>query len=161
MMTYVILGMAGSSIQLVPDGTLLFHVFLILLMVVILNRTLFRPVNKILRDREEMGQGALAEASEIRRRVEEDLRKYEEGLRLARADGYRETESQRRQELSQREKELSTLRVELTKTIAKEKAFLQEQTEQARGILSTEAQILASQIEERILKSPTDFREIR
>ena len=160
-MTYVILGMAGSSIQLVPDGTLLFHMFLILLMVVVLNRTLFRPVNKILQDREEMGQGALAEALEIRRNVEEDLRKYEEGLRLARLDGYRETESQRRQELSQREHDLSSLRLELTKTIAREKALLQEQTDQARGILLTEAKVLASQIEERILNPPTELGGIR
>jgi len=160
-MTYVILGMAGSSIQLVPDGTLLFHIFLILLMVVVLNRTLFRPVNKILQDREEMGQGALAEASEIRRNVEEDLRKYEEGLRLARVDGYRETESQRRQELSQREHDLSSLRLDLTKTIAREKALLQEQTDQARGILLTEAKVLASQIEERILNPPTELGGIR
>lgn len=160
-MTYVILGMAGSSIQLVPDGTLLFHIFLILLMVVVLNRTLFRPVNTILQDREEMGQGALAEASEIRRNVEEDLRKYEEGLRLARLDGYRETESQRRQELSQREHDLSSLRLDLTKTIAREKALLQEQTDQARGILLTEAKVLASQIEERILNPPTELGGIR
>jgi F0F1-type ATP synthase membrane subunit b/b' len=135
--------------------------FLILLMVVVLNRTLFRPVNKILQDREEMGQGALAEASEIRRNVEEDLRKYEEGLRLARVDGYRETESQRRQELSQREHDLSSLRLELTKTIAREKALLQEQTDQARGILLTEAKVLASQIEERILNPPTELGGIR
>jgi len=135
--------------------------FLTLLMVVVLNRTLFRPVNKILQDREEMGQGALAEASEIRRNVEEDLRKYEEGLRLARVDGYRETESQRRQELSQREHDLSSLRLELTKTIAREKALLQEQTDQARGILLTEAKVLASQIEERILNPPTELGGIR
>jgi F-type H+-transporting ATPase subunit b len=160
-MSYVVLGMAGSSIQLVPDGTLLFHMFLILLMVVILNRTLFRPVNKILDDREQMGQGVLAEASEIRRSVEEDLRKYEEGLRLARAEGYRETESRRRQELSERERDLSALRLEMTKTIAREKALLQEQTEQAREILSSDAQILASQIEERILKPPTELGGIR
>ena len=160
-MTQVILGMAGSSIQLVPDGTLLFHVFLILLMVGILNRTLFKPVNKILHDREEKGQGVFAEASEIRRSVEEDLRKYEEGLRLARVEGYRETESQRRQGLSEREKNLSTLRLELTKSITREKALLQEQTDQARGILSNEAQVLASQIEERILNPPSDLRGIR
>ena len=108
-----------------------------------------------------MGQGALAEALEIRRNVEEDLRKYEEGLRLARLDGYRETESQRRQELSQREHDLSSLRLELTKTIAREKALLQEQTDQARGILLTEAKVLASQIEERILNPPTELGGIR
>ena len=160
-MSYVILGMAGSSIQLVPDGTILFHMFLILLMVVILNRTLFRPVNKILDDREQMGQGVLAQASEIRKSVEEDLRKYEEGLRLARAEGYRETESQRRQELSERERVLSALRLELTKTTAREKALLQEQTEQARGVLLSDAQMLASQIEERILKPPTELGGVR
>ena len=61
MMGSVVLGLAGNPIQLVPDGTLLVHVLLILLMVGILNRTLFQPINRIL-ERRDTWRGALEEA---------------------------------------------------------------------------------------------------
>jgi len=42
------LGFAENSIQLVPDGTLLLHILIILVMVYVLNATLFKPINQIL-----------------------------------------------------------------------------------------------------------------
>jgi len=42
------LGFAENSIQLVPDGTLLLHILIILVMVYVLNATLFKPINRIL-----------------------------------------------------------------------------------------------------------------
>src|SRR4030095_12893228 len=60
LMAMVIL-LAGTSIQLVPDGTILFHIALILIMIAILNRTLFQPINRILAEREKKGSGTLAE----------------------------------------------------------------------------------------------------
>ena len=50
------LGFAENSIQLVPDGTLLLHVLIILVMVYVLNATLFRPINRILEAREKRRQ---------------------------------------------------------------------------------------------------------
>ena len=44
--------LAESSIQLVPDGTLLLHLLFVGLMVAVLSRTLLRPINQILRERE-------------------------------------------------------------------------------------------------------------
>jgi len=38
------LGLAENSIQLVPDGTLILHVLIILVMVYVLNATLFKPI---------------------------------------------------------------------------------------------------------------------
>ena len=40
-----------TSIQLVPDGTLLFHLFLVVVMVFVVNRTLLGPINRILAER--------------------------------------------------------------------------------------------------------------
>ena len=45
------LGFAENSIQLVPDGTLILHVLIIVLMVWILNATLYKPINRILEAR--------------------------------------------------------------------------------------------------------------
>ena len=42
----VILGFAEDSIQLVPDGTLVLHVIIILVMVYVLNATLFKPIKR-------------------------------------------------------------------------------------------------------------------
>ena len=67
-MAMVIL-LAQTSIQLVPDGTIVFHIVLILVMIAVLNRTLFQPINKILAEREKKGSGALAEAAEMESRV--------------------------------------------------------------------------------------------
>ena len=54
----VFLALAENSIQLVPDGTIFLHIALILLMIWVLNRTLFKPVNRILETRERMTGGS-------------------------------------------------------------------------------------------------------
>ena len=63
-MTYP-LGFAENSIQLVPDGTLILHVIIILVMVWILNKTLYKPINRILEAREKRTRGRMSEAQEI------------------------------------------------------------------------------------------------
>ena len=52
------LGLAENSIQLVPDGTLILHVLIILVMVYVLNATLFKPINQILAARERRTMAA-------------------------------------------------------------------------------------------------------
>ena len=72
--------LAEASIQLVPDGTLLLHLLVIFLMVFILNRTLLKPINQILAEREKQITGALSEAQALKSESEEKLRKYEESF---------------------------------------------------------------------------------
>ena len=73
----VILGFAEDSIQLVPDGTLVLHVIIILVMVYVLNATLFKPINQILASREKRTRGRLSEAQEIMQSVTEKTSNYE------------------------------------------------------------------------------------
>src|SRR3977135_149394 len=89
------LGLAENSIQLVPDGTLILHVLIILLMVYVLNATLFKPINQILEAREKRTRGRLTEAQEILANVSEKLREYEHALRAARTEAYAFTEHER------------------------------------------------------------------
>ena len=91
-MTFV--AFAENSIQLVPDGTLFLHIAIILMMVFVLNATLFKPINRILEERERRTRGRSGEAHDILQRVEEKLTHYERALRDARADGYRLMEQQ-------------------------------------------------------------------
>src|SRR5258708_1709110 len=82
------LGFAENSIQLVPDGTLWLHVLIIIVMVYVLNATLFRPINRILEAREKRTRGRLTEAQEILSSVSEKLAEYERALRRARTEAY-------------------------------------------------------------------------
>src|SRR6266567_4307508 len=64
------LGFAENSIQLVPDGTLLLHVLIILIMVYVLNATLFKPINQILEAREQRERdAAVAKLKEVEERL--------------------------------------------------------------------------------------------
>ncbi len=61
----IFLAFAENSIQLVPDGTLFLHIAIILVMVFVLNHTLFKPINRILEERERRTRGRTGEAREI------------------------------------------------------------------------------------------------
>ena len=54
--------LAESSIQLVPDGTMLLHIVIIAIMVAVLNRTLLKPINEILQRRDALLSGRMTEA---------------------------------------------------------------------------------------------------
>ncbi|HEV7398045.1 MAG TPA: hypothetical protein VGN86_16155, partial [Pyrinomonadaceae bacterium] len=69
----IILALAENSIQLVPDGTILLHIVAVVVMVAILNRTMFRPINKILADREAQTAGRSSEAKKLRADVEDSI----------------------------------------------------------------------------------------
>lgn len=145
------LALAEGSIQLVPDGTLFVHIFLIILMVFILNFTLFRPINQILSERESQTLGRYSETSAILREIEADLKDYEQTLREARARGYSLLENQRAEAMQQRHQLVSKLREELHSSTREEKQLIQEQVEQVRLILSEENRRTASQISRQIL----------
>src|ERR1700757_3789194 len=91
----LVLGLAENSIQLVPDGTLILHVIIILVMVYVLNATLYKPINQILAAREKRTRGRMTEAQEIIQSVTDKIGEYERSLRRARAEAYAQTEAER------------------------------------------------------------------
>jgi F-type H+-transporting ATPase subunit b len=149
------LALAESSIQLVPDGTIVFHIFLILVMVAVLNRTLFRPINQILAERETQTEGSMAEARSLINRVREKIREYEQRLREARSDGYQLLEQRRLESLRERQERVSQLKNEISSWIAQQKSELQREAQSARETLSQNSRELATQIAARILERPS------
>ena len=151
-MTFV--AFAENSIQLVPDGTLFLHIAIILLMVFVLNATLFKPINRILEERERRTRGRSGEAQDILQRVEEKVTQYERTLREARAEGYRLMEQERSTAMNERQDSLSAVRDEISSSIAEQKEAIQEQVNIARGTLEDEARRLAAEIGAQILQRP-------
>ncbi|MBA3322811.1 MAG: hypothetical protein H0T45_15370 [Pyrinomonadaceae bacterium] len=147
----VVLGLAETSIQLVPDGTLFLHIAIIIVMVYVLNATLFRPINRVLEERERQTRGRSGSAQGVLREVDENLLSYETSLREARVESYHTLERERAEALTERQSRLDLVRAEATELIEVEKTAIQTQTAEARDVLGDDARRIATEISSQIL----------
>ena len=148
----IVLGFDENSIQLVPDGTLLLHVIIILVMVYVLNATLYKPINAILASREKRTRGRLTEAEEILKSVTDKTGEYERSLRQARAEAYAFAEAQRAEALKERQQKLNETRTQLHQTVSTEKQKIEQQAAEARASLEVDSRRLAAEIGSRVLQ---------
>ena len=146
--------LAETSIQLVPDGTLLLHLLMVGIMVFILNRTLLKPINQILAERERQVTGRRIEAEKLSAETDEKLRKYNETLHDARVDGYRLLDKERAEGLKQREEKLKRYRDEMSKEVAAQVEATRQQEESAKRELDTQAASMSDLITSQILRRP-------
>ncbi|MDQ1638445.1 MAG: hypothetical protein QOF62_1784 [Pyrinomonadaceae bacterium] len=149
----MVFALAENSIQLVPDGTLLFHLVLIVVMVVLLNATLLKPINRILEERDRRTKGRLSEANKTLVTVEEKLRSYEAQLREARASGYAAMEQERATLSKDRERRIGEVKSEAAALVAQEKERIKAEASGVRSSLGITAQERAREISEQILRA--------
>jgi F-type H+-transporting ATPase subunit b len=147
--------LAEASIQLVPDGTLLLHLLFIAVMVFVLNRTLLKPINQILAEREKQVGGRISEAQMLTAEAEEKIRNYQSALREARADGYRLLEKERAAGLKQKDEKVRQHREQLSQMVAQELESIQKQQEKVRAELETQADSMGVLISSQILRRRT------
>ena len=144
--------LAEASIQLVPDGTLLLHLLMVAVMVFVLNRTLLKPINEILAEREKQVAGRLREAEALAAETEEKLRKYNATLREARAEGYRLLEKERAAALKEKEEKVRQYREESSKAVATQIAQTRHQEQTVRAELESQAVAVGDLISAQILR---------
>lgn len=141
----------AESIQLVPDGTIFLHIAIIIAMVFVLNRILFKPINKILSDRERLTTGNSTEAQVILRRVEDNLSTYERSLKEARAESYRLLEDERTKAINERQSLMRSVRDEVEQIVDNEEKLIESQAAEARVALEEEARRMAVTIKNQVL----------
>jgi F-type H+-transporting ATPase subunit b len=141
----------AESIQLFPDGTLFIHIALILLMIWVLNRTFFKPINAIIESREKHKGGRGGEAGEILRDVAEKQKQYEKTMLEARSESYAMIERERAAAVDARQKAISDARAETSALLTKEKEQVKEQIAEAKVEIALEANKMADKITSNIL----------
>jgi len=145
--------LAFQTVQLFPDGTLFIHVGLILLMIWVLNRTLYRPINRIIEARDKSKGGRSTEAVDILKDVNAKESRYTRELLDARTAGYELTEQEQKKAVAAREMQLAEANAEVTAKFESGKADLEAQAARARSTIGTEAEKMADTIAANILKS--------
>lgn len=143
-----------AQIQLVPDGTLLLHLLMVGVMVFILNRTLLKPINQILAERERQVEGRIKEAETLAAETEEKVRRYNAALREARTEGYRLLEKERATALKEKDEKVRQYREQMSKTVAAQVETTRQQEQQVRGELESQAATIGDLISSQILRRP-------
>lgn len=143
----------GAAVQLLPDFSMFVHMALILLMIWILNRTFFRPINRIIEARVKNKGGRYTEAEQILQDVAAKRANYNAALLEARNKGYELVEKERLAAIAAREAEIAGVREEVLHKLSTEKSEIAQQTGAARAEIAKQAETMADQITSNILKT--------
>ena len=146
--------LAEDTIQLVPDATLLLHLVFVVVMVVVLNRTLLKPINRILAERERQIAGRLQEAEALAAESQEKRKQYNDTLREARSAGYKLLEKERAEGLKDKEQKLRQSRDQLTKEVGAQVAQIRSQEQAVKSELDGQAATIGNLISSQILRRP-------
>ena len=141
----------GGDNIIQPNLTLVVVIILFIIFVIVLNQLLFKPIGKVLDERETLTEGAAAEARAASRQYQSRLNNYEETMRQARAESYRKLEKQRKAALEERSKLVASARAQAEVEIAKARAEVAAQTAEARAALEQESRQIAEQISRTLL----------
>jgi len=146
--------LAEATIQLVPDGTLLLHLLMVGVMVFVLNRTLLKPINQILAERERQVEGRISEAQRLEAETEDKIRQYQAALREARSDGYRLLEKERAAALKEKDEQVRQYREQVSKAVAADLESTRQQEHNVRTELESQAAAIGDLISSQILRRP-------
>ncbi len=145
--------LAFQEVRLVPDGTLFIHIALILLMIWVLNRTFFRPINRVLESRERSKGGRSSEAQETLKKIADKQSLYDQTMLKARSEGYELIERERAQAVAIRQEKIGVVKEEVVQKVAQETEELNRQTVEAKAAIAQQAEQMAEKISSNILKT--------
>jgi len=136
---------------LIPDLSVVWIIVFVILLSIILDRLLLRPVTRVMQRREGAIQSArdLAESSRAKAQAATD--EFESKTRAARTDVYRQMDEKRRAALDRRAAILASTRSEVEKTAGEAAERLRTQADAARTQIDRDADTLATTIVERVL----------
>jgi F-type H+-transporting ATPase subunit b len=156
-MSFALLLLAENILAI--DGSFLFAFISILLLIFILNATLFRPINKVLEDREKMSGGTSHEAKDLIKEYDRKVMQYEDGIRNARYEAYQSAEANRREVLADHQDLIAQAKAEAMAQIEAAKQEIAGQTAAARVGLEKEAMAMAAKVSTSILHRPVNAPE--
>ena len=136
---------------MLPNLSVLWVIFFILVLTFVVDRMLLRPVLGVIRRREE----AIESARELARRSASEAQaaseEFERKTAAARTEMYREMDEMRRTALARRAEIVAATRAEAESQVTEAVKRLDEEAAEARRKLEADAQVLGAAAAERIL----------
>ena len=136
---------------MIPDLSVVWVIAFVLLLSVLLDRLLLRPVTHVMREREGAIRSARELAESSRSRAQQASDELDSKTRAARGDVYRQMEEKRRAALERRAAIVADTRNEIDRSKHDAHEQIGEQVAAARAQIDRDADTLASTIVERVL----------
>ncbi len=124
---------------------------LIILLHFYLKAMFFKPLERVLHEREEATEGARRRAEESLAKAEDKSRQYEETLRAARNEIYKEQEQQRLAWKAEQDKQVAEAYEKTRAQVAAAREQLARDTAAAKASLESDSQALAGRIADSLL----------
>lgn len=124
---------------------------LVLLLHFYLKAVFFRPLGRVLEERRQATEGVRQRAEELLARAAARAAEYEEVLRNARAEIYREQEALRKQWGEEHARAVAEARASARAMIERARAEIENELEEARRVLEARSSQLAAGIVETVL----------
>ena len=136
------------------DYSIIYQIFLFLVLWIILSKVLFRPYLHLLEERERRTIGAQHDSTELEREGARLRAQYEEQIARAQAAGYTAKEAIVQDGRQQREKLLGQAREMAMNMLEGVRREVDSQMQRERQLAVAEARIVAQEIANKILGRP-------
>jgi len=134
------------------DGSIIPAILIFLALIVVLNSILFKPLLRVMQEREDRTEGTMAQVRRESDHQAELLSRYESALKNARLEGYKRQEQVRAEALLKRATALQEAAKESERLVQESRTSIQAQVRQAKEQLSQDARDIARGIASTILE---------
>ncbi len=133
------------------DGSIIPAIVIFLVLIVSLNKLLFKPLMRIQAERESRTTGLVNQAQEKMNYQSSLFKKYQASIKNARMEGYRRQEQLRAEAVKKRMEMLAQARASAEQMVRDSRDSIHSQVEMAKHQLALDAQELAKRITSTIL----------
>jgi F-type H+-transporting ATPase subunit b len=134
-----------------PDISVFWVILFVMLLTVIIDRLILRPITRVMQQREEAIRSARDLAEQSANQARAAVAEFEHKTMAARSETYRQMDEMRRAATAERTEAMAQTRAEADAQIAAASDRLKAETEQARRTLEADADALGGVVAERIL----------
>jgi len=135
----------------IPGLSVIWVILFVLLLALALDRLLFKPLTRVMGERETRVKSAIELANQAAARAKAATAEFEQRTQAAQGEVYREMDETRRAALERRQELLGQTRRDVDASVAEARARVADQAATARARLEQESAALADAVATRVL----------
>jgi len=134
-----------------PDLSVVFVLFAVILLAVVLDRVLFRPLLRVMRERADAVSSAISLAENATVKAQAATAEFDAKVTAARTDLYKQMDERRKAADGYRADLMAKTKIEVDSQLSAARETLRAQADQARATLDKDAEALGQQIAAKVL----------
>jgi len=134
-----------------PDLSVVFVLFAVILLAVVLDRVLFRPLLRVMRERADAVSSAISLAENATAKAQAATAEFDAKVTAARTDLYKQMDERRKAADGYRADLMAKTKTDVESQLSAARETLRAQADQARATLDKDAEALGQQIAAKVL----------